>query len=506
MKRDFVKFGITARALMDVLGFGFYDASAALWELVRNAACAQMSDPKVWQPGVGKVEVMLETNCPLAGADQVLVVLDHGRGFTDVDLERFSNLGASASDVLANPSGGYGGASQKRVGRFAALALNRRCLLENDTTTGFFVVSRTTKAGPVTLIRVVPAEIEQYQALPVSTVSPDDPSLGFLAGKTGTFTAVIIPHPVLESPRDFEEKANLEWRLPREKGKSFDLVVCGRKVSPPPLANKVNMTVGGVRVHLARKALKDDPGLYLTDAGSGLRVTPAWMVTLPFPYNSPEITGDIFIPGLLANQDSSRRGIRDSFLKGGEWQASMRLLSTKSREVAVMLGIEKDDVSSPVREAISSVAQLFNDSFGAPELLVQSSDYFGQSISAGAPKKTDPKAGADRQLGETISSAARPDKKSTPGEGRLIKAIAVRIGDTSYKLVPGALDPRVFAEVQGDTIFVNERGGYVLPTVAAVRQEHIIMCLLYAASRTHCGTVEEAIRWVGEQRLRVKKK
>jgi HSP90 family molecular chaperone len=120
------QFRITAQLLLSILGGELYAShDYSLWEIVRNAVCACMPNTKQWVAGAGDVEIFLQKH-PFTDA-VCLVILDHGRGFTTDGFERFFTLGASVEDLLLNPEGMHGGASQKRIGRFAALALNLRC-------------------------------------------------------------------------------------------------------------------------------------------------------------------------------------------------------------------------------------------------------------------------------------------------------------------------------------------------------------------------------------------
>src|SRR3989338_10851190 len=91
-----------------------------------------------WQPKAGRVEVHLVRNHPMSPKGLTLVVRDRGSGFTAPKIDLFCNIGQSLADMQRG-SGSHGGAAQKRIGRFAALALNRGCVEDRNPDAGFYL-------------------------------------------------------------------------------------------------------------------------------------------------------------------------------------------------------------------------------------------------------------------------------------------------------------------------------------------------------------------------------
>jgi hypothetical protein len=169
---------ITAQLIMDGLGTGMYvDPDACLWEIIRNAACSHMMDPKEWTPGIGQVDVFLVNDFPMFPGIRTLIVRDYGRGFTEEDMKRLCHIGTPSDLLKKYPGGRYGGASQKGIGRLAAYALNVCCAKNKDTSTGFYILTRSTASGPVKLISLIPDDIEQHQSVFSRTLDEDSEEL-----------------------------------------------------------------------------------------------------------------------------------------------------------------------------------------------------------------------------------------------------------------------------------------------------------------------------------------
>lgn len=473
---------MTARHFLDNLSTGLYANSAdSLWELVRNGLVACMPGPD-WQPGGGDVEVTLEDNLPLAPKVRSLVVFDRGSGFTKPKLERFRQLGSSMEEIRRGQQGSHSGAAQKCIGRFAALALNQRCANE-DPDSGFYILTRTAAQGPVLMIEMIPAELERHQAATTTWLDPTDNTLGRFKGFRGSFSAVIIPNSVLQTPQEIREA--LQWRLPRKPDQRCRMTVAGKELPAPPLADKLMMSSsdGSIEVWIDRSnnnANGRGLGIWLTDAYTGLPVAAATRLAtaLPYPFWHQDLTGDIFVPDLLANQDTSRTGLRANFLKGAAWRRVTAYLLSVADRAKELLGRQDEFGRTSFDSHVLDFAKLCNNTWGKPDLLLTG--------------PTMPVAG-----GGSSGGRHKPGMPGTPGgkPGKSVdgkppvrqRAVPIRIGADTFYLSKRQLDPRLLAQVDsgnGRVIYLNEAGYKPMPRTASARGEHIMLMI--------CGAVGQA--------------
>lgn len=503
------QFRITAQLLLSILGGELYAShDYSLWEIVRNAVCACMPNTKQWVAGAGDVEIFLRKH-PFAAGAMCLIVLDHGRGFTADGFERFFTLGASVEDLLQNPEGMHGGASQKRIGRFAALALNSRCFKDKDGSSGFAVFTRRAARGDVCSIPVIPLDVERTQRITPSTLAPDAAELGFLKGIKGSFTAFVIANPVFSSYTEIRDA--LRWRVPRRKDQMFKLSIGEEIFTPPALASEFSDVSpdGTIEMHLER-ASKDDmePGVWFTDCATGLRVACARDMSashVPYPFYSPDLSGDIFVPGLLAKQSTSRSGLSPAYLRSPAWLRVTRYLTTQAERVRGLLGENEPRPKSPARSAMAGLAEICNRMFGPPERLGGNEMEIDRKD--GPPPDHSPKKEPVVREGKDSKEPKHAEETAREKNQRKRAAQCIRIGDNTYRIVNVQADPLSLVTVGSGTIYLNEAYG-LIPSRRDAREEHVWNAVLMAVAHSEKpdSPLIDIVRKVSEWRLLLFKK
>ena len=466
---------VTALHYVDGLGAGLYGSEGQrVMELIRNAARASMPDPKRWEPKRAKIKLSLVPNHPLANGTAFLC-LDHGRGLTDPDCDRYFNwLGTPMSKLRADANGSIGD-SQKGIGRLAALALNEKCL-DDDVMVrikhGYYLLSRTSKTGKVRFVTFIPERVEEEGIDIERFIDPTSTEMGPLKGIQGSFTAIVVPTPIFKSHDAIYDA--VKWFLPREQDKMFELSIGGKLMQPPPLEKDVNVTSqdGRYRARLGVGGATSD-GVWLCDDETGFRVASCSGMTrlVPDPLWYPDLAGDIFAPGLLRHQNTARSSLAKEFTrsKNKEWQKLKMFLVNQVAPAAKQL-IERDVIQGDAVETLDELAEMFNDRFGEPEDTDE-----GINLPPRPPKPPhEPKPEGPKKPGGGGGGG---------GERRRYKQINVR-GEI-YKLYYGqTLPPFVFAQVSSSDpriVLANVRGGYkALPTKKDARLEHMMMQVLTA--------------------------
>ncbi len=484
----------TPQFIRRAVGGDLYNsAGRCLAEIMRNAADACMLD--VWDPKRAKIEISLVPNHPLAPKGQsALVVLDHGSGLTEVDLERyFMHLGSSEGA----DNGRKGSTSQKGIGRFATLALNEHWQLENQ---GYFLFSRTQDSGEIRFITVTPELMCREQGVQVDKfVHPSAKELGPLQNNSrGSFTAVVIPTPVFKSASEIYD--SLKWFLPREQSKMFALTINGKSVQPPPLPHGSDVISevspdGKYRAYIGLAPDEEDAehgGIWLCDEMTGFRVASCQARDLrrhgmPDPLWFTDLTGDIFAPGLLQHQDTARNSLEKDYTRSKEWTKLKLgfLVRTVARKAAEL--IEQDPISSDAAAALEGIIELLHSTWGIPP--ETESEYKKK-------KKEDDSDDSDKR-GE------KRKRKTYATHKRRHQRIKVR--DEVYDLYLGRnLPEHVFAEVNiqnTSLIELNVRGAYkALPTGKQARAEHCLMQILHAVASTKQNLPSRASRLANEFR------
>ena len=485
------QFGITAYHLLESLSVDLYqDASACIWELCRNGLIASMPG-KDWLPGVGDIEISLLDDHPLGQNGKTLVILDHGSGFTQPKWDRFFSLGPPLEDGKLRSRGTHSGAAQKCIGRFAAFALNQGCQDKNPDT-GFYVITRTAPRGSVTFAELIPSAIEA-QGVELKTLDQRDSTLGTLRHVSGSFTAVIIPNPVF---KNYEElRRALLWRIARKPEKMCRMLIGDKKLMPPPLVSRVMLSskTGDIEVFLDRCDTEDsDGGIWLTDAVTGLRVACARGLSnvLPYPLWRPDLTGDIFVPELLHNQDTSRSGLKAQYLRSKEWRSVTSYLVGSVVERAKAL-LDDEDLFGKSRfdKHILDFVDMCRKIWGAP---AAHSSILVEGIS--------PRI----QTGISRPRTGNPKRPEGPKKPRQ-PSFTVRIGDDVYVLSKRQLDPLILAQVDdanSRVIYLNEQSYTAMPPSYQARSEHILLKILEAigASKSPTDPIE-VTRFVAERRI-----
>ncbi len=499
---------ITAALVTANLGSELYsDHDVCLWEIARNGVCACFKTD-AWVPGQGSVEVNLVRNHPLVSRGLGLVILDHGEGFTDARIKKYLTLGPSMDDLRSMARGQHHGAAQKRIGRFATFALNEACH-GGDMESGFHILTRTTAKGQVKLVHITPAAIEFNKGIEEKLLDGDSAELGPLKGIQGSFTAIVIPNPVYKTPEEIREA--LRFRIPRKPDLMFKLLIDGKQLNPPKLASRIVIpqVSGEIEAFLdATTDQEETEGVWLADAHTGLRVQfcpslgPRF---LPYPLFRRELFGDIFMPGLLMQQNTSRSGLKPQFLKSQTWKNYCLYLNAQvAPKAQALFGNEdvfgRDSLGGQVMEFV----ELCGKAWGSP-----GANGNGPLIDW-VTKDRPPKGpgGGGRGSGNGGGGGNQGGKHGP--ENTKPRSVPIRIGERSYFLSKRQLEPTVLARVDdsnGEVIYLNIGGYDPWPPNRPARAEHFILKVFEAVGVAEYPTDPEAVRnFVADRRIELLKK
>lgn len=472
---------------MDTMSKALYrDRIACLWELIRNALCACMPSEDQWNPSSTYVELWLTRDHPLAPKSWATVCLDKGSGFTEPKIKKFCNLGGDDPE----PMGTHSGAAQKQIGRLAYFALNRRITVERKPDSGFFILTRTSSSGPVSLIEITPYKLRFGGIIP-RQLPPDASELWKFKNIKGSFTAIVIPNSVIENSNEIREA--LQWYLPRRKNKAVKILVDGKPLEAPPLASQT-VSHDGIEAYLEKVGtpIMGKTGLWLTDAETGLRCAfcPDMGGYVPDPLARSDLDGDIFIPGLLKQQHPSRIGLNPNFLKSPTWKKEIFLvLYRKVAPFAKELigNALYIDASEPNGRRLKDFSDMFETAWGLPS--IKGSDLTRDT--SGPIRRRPPRI--NRPVGPgggnpPPSGNTRPPNGGSgdgEGDGTRTRGLAWRIGDREYYVqnMPSAA-VLVYAEVSesGEMITINP--DYTFQGLSRlIMDEHCLQHVLNAVAR-----------------------
>jgi len=142
----------------------------------------------------------------------------------------------------------------------------------------------------------------------------------------------------------------------------------GTLIEPPPLATELVIEHSGIYGFFKRDTRKHARGMRLCDANNNIQVALAVQTRdIVYPLARLEIFGDLFIPGLIKHQNSSREGLSPEFLRSEEWWRIQRILfehfSPKLCELLGDDGVVRDvAINRAARDAIAG----FNRVWGKP--------------------------------------------------------------------------------------------------------------------------------------------
>lgn len=493
-------FRITAHHLIDNISTELYhDPTDCLWEIIRNGAVACMPLNK-WAPERVNIELWLIQNHPLGNQQPTLVVIDHGSGLTDPDIKRFCSIGPSIPDARASRlKPRHSGAAQKRLGRFSAFALNRDCSEKHDVEAGFYIFTRTAPEGQVRFVPMIPSEIEDTQGVPVREIHPRSTELGNLRDVKGSFTAVVIPNCVFTNEQELAEA--VKWRLPRRADLAFKTIkINDRPIAAPALASRVTVgTRGKIEAYLDRRPSEEkEGGIWLADAATSLRVAyaPRFGTYLPSPLWHQDLIGDIFAPNLLANQDTSRSGLKNTFLRSKEWKDVMLYLAGHVCEAAkTLLGNQLAFGREKVSQAARDFAELCSSVWGEP------------TTSRGGVEVVNEKPPSSSNGREKTGTGKNKGRKPSPTSAGRLRVLPFRIDGQTYLLSKRELDKWTLAQCEpnGEVISFNDEETYIaLPTTKEARTEHVWLSILTAiATHLHPGDTKQIQVWVAEKRAQL---
>lgn len=480
---------LTAALIADTISRSLYkDPFACLMEIIRNGLCASMSGEK-WIPGKGEIAIEFCRH-PLIDGGRALTVLDRGHGFNQRSKELISSLGRTMNEKGANPDGDFDGAAQKGIGRFAAFGCMKAGESKKiDPNVGFYILTRDTSSGPITLISMIPSLMEEYQGTPIEELPLNDSRLGIASEIKGTFSMVVIPNPVFVDADEIIE--GIQWRLPRKLGQMFKLTVNGEKVTPPPLSGKVHFVSGDgeIEVHVdVESDPHSDTGIWFTDATTGFRVVLASRLGrahVPPPYCYNGLKGDIFVHGLLKNQTASRGGVNGDYLRSDIYLKVKASLFANRASVEALLGNQRSRESQGEKE-MDDLISIAAAVFGPSQVVID-------EFNTGNKRKTSPPAvknpDGERSHGEREGGKKdKPTSHSQKPVRRVRELRAIRLGEYDFLIDTQRLDPHRYAQSEGIrlddevvTVYVNDQYA-LLPTREPERREHIIAQFLFAAA------------------------
>ena len=466
-----LKMRITAHLFSTLLGQDLYpDNGSRIWELVRNGASASM-DEDLWDPTKPDIEIHLVSNHPLCSEDKTLIILDHGRGFNEPGLQRFCDIGKSREELARRQHGYHHGASHKGIGRWAAPSLNEEALAGNWDT-GFYIFTRNQASGKVTMITLIPNQIEKTQEIPIKEIDPDNTDLGkLLKGIKGSFTAIVIPFSAYHSAKDIVQ--DLRWRLPRKRNLLFKVRVNGEVISTPQLASELTITdtASTVECYLQKSEQPEmqgpETGIWLCDAATGFRVTSlariASLSAVPDPLWSPRLSGDIFIPNLLVNQDTSRTGLKQQYLRSAAWKKAISFMYNQvAPQARDLLGDEEGSGVSEMDRTMQELVAQIHAVFGKPQIT-------GPPGPPGPPKPPTPP-------GPPQPPKTRRIVNGTPRNRQHAESQPVKIEGEIYYLATSPLDQDLLAEVDyqsGNRLFINSQY-QKFPRSKQAKNQHIL--------------------------------
>ncbi len=495
---------VTTAHLLGNLSTEMYkDPTFCLKELVRNSIAASISN-NVWEPKNVQIEIFISNYHPLTKTKS-LIFLDHGVGFTDENIKRFCLLGPSQQRIKERKSNDLG-LSQKGIGRFAALALSQDSFNPSKyDKAGFYILTRTKPEGDVTVVEVLPKYLENgYKGFPKYEIPEFDINMQDIDGIRGSFSAIIIPNPVLTNADQIREA--IQWALPRKRNHAISVKIDGRLISAPPLATKLPIIYQDVEGYfeLNPNTENQDGGVYLCDAKTSLRVCPASEVGykhIPSPLWSPLLKGDVFIEGLLTHQDTSRSTLSPEYLKSAEWLKNCGIMELHfKRQLENLLGVEPTSGSNKITEMIDEVIQAANSVFGLPE---------GYEEAGGNRWKTDsernkreikitPKEKGEEEISDTDLNKIkkRTSRINIPGNRQQIQTRHIKIGNTVFTLIEKQLpqyilfEPHPFFHRPGPykIIYMNNPEAYgALASTANVRKWQVFYELCGAVAQIEHG-------------------
>lgn len=464
----------------------YRDPGQCVYEIMRNGMVACMRGEDAWDPSRINVETEIVARHPLTGSD-ALVSMDAGSGFTPGDIKRFCSVGTKVDEVNATR---HGGAAQKRIGRLACFALMRELTADSS----LFLLTRTSQDGPLTLVEMSPRALEQRK-LPTREVAPDATELGRYRNYRGRLSIFVIPEPVIRTNDELRDE--IAPHLPRKPECCGTIKIGGKPFTPPPLASVLVVTPSGMELeaYLERVEQGTRGGIWLADLKTGFRVgfCPSLTAHLPYPLGRTDLSGDIFLPGLLAQQDTSRGGLRGTFMGRPDrptkaWERIIALLLEHVTQPARGLLDEADVVggTSIGRLISGEIADLLRRTYGDPD---------------GTPPNINgivcgPRGGRRGGGGGGGGGSGGPSGPKKP------RTVPIKVGDETWWVGVTRDDPNLFAVADPDSKTIMVNGAYdVIPKAKAARMEHTLLVLFGAVGKAkNPYDTAAAQRFVAERR------
>lgn len=422
------------------VGQELYSSDAqAYWELVRNGLTSGMDhDAREWETArAATVDIWFETGHPLCPTGTICLIKDNGRGFTPEDIARYCDPGG-------NKGARYGGASHKQIGRFAGYKLNNKAGPENPDE-GFYVLTRTTPTGPITVAHIFPRLHDQGKTAETWKIQDTDPLLGSrFNGIRGSFSIIGIPNVIADIT---ELRRDLAPYLPRKINQALHISIQGLPLEPLPLPKKMlPLPEDGGEIHADLKdgrRILEEGGLWLCDARSGLPVAHLPHVSgVPDPISRLDLTGCVYWPNLLGNQDTSRRGLKTGYLRSKDGKKLLEILGlARVADWCNLILGNRNVLNGDVGDIVTRFGNLALTVFGAPK-----STGGGEAISPKPPTRppshhpgpTHPDSSGESGGRDSESGASKPLRRSN----------TMVIGGKEYALISLPIpDGHRFAEV-----------------------------------------------------------
>ena len=433
-------FGTTI--VRDTLSRHLYDEPrAALYEVVRDGCNACMPDDDTWIPARVRVDVLLHEFKvhPKFPYMRCLIVADQGHGYREEDYARTESIGRKKGDRVSL----QGGSSEKGIGKVAPFVLNELILNADDDKSlagephaGYHVYTKRADQTGVTHW-FLPCEMESGDEVVLRRLTLAECTKELGLGDTvlkeyfsrPSFTIKVIPNSIYKTADEVARA--LRYYLPRQKDKRLDIRLNGRPLEPFPLSKEAvpvpTKNYGTIVAHLEALDLdkpdqRERAGIMLVDGQTGFPCARLRDVAQYFHFRmaDDELGGIIGWDGLLAQQNTNRRGLKSKYLKSPAWKVIVDSIRLRIEPYALDLVNEQDrynDPKDPLVVTLKEVIEQFHGCWGTPP-----TDKNGEQDPKPRPPKK-PRTEQDEPDKAGPPPDPEPDENDAPPKDRILRHV-----------------------------------------------------------------------------------